>query len=710
MASNKTLTVKKTMTYAAELDCDEENTLHYRHVSVGAGELPSLPQKVKDVEATIPNLLKQSATEFATSPCMGTRAIERCQIDGKKQFWTKGKLAWSTYETVFKDVNAVAKGLISIEVVKQKRDENKCVAAILADTSAEWQMSAQACFLCGMPVTTVYTTLGHEAMLHGLTETETTVLFLDWGQYSILKDKVLANCPDLKTIVFIGKSFVPLETEGGAAPVPAFPTIEEVGQMTLGGTTMTTFDALCAAGNKMELDLSPYAPKQDDNAFIMYTSGSTGMPKGVLLTHKNFVSLVAGTLHQGTIETTPADVFVAFLPLAHILELMLEVCMLTTGAQIAYAHARTVTPTSPYVPSDKPDNCDLLEVRPTIMVAVPSVLELIKNGLSMKLAKLPGLKGKLVRAAVNKAQDLPAGEGCCASCVLSLGVGGILLKKVRAQLGLDRLRVIGSGGAPLSAQTQDYVRAVLAPVAQGYGATETTGCSTVQECLPSHGRPKDMSSGTVGAIMPACEIKLKSVEEMSYMISDNPPRGEILIGGNTVSQQGYFKMPDKSREDFPVHADGKVWFHTGDIGVMNTNGTISIIDRKKDLIKLSGGEYVSLGKVEATLKQVSGIGAVVVFARADKDHCVAIVSQPERGWASVGGKPDEANLVQEIEKKLRSLSLAKFEIPTKVKVDDLVWTAENGLVTASQKVQRNPLRNNYNEPGGLLDQMDYRLG
>jgi len=259
----------------------------------------------------------------------------------------------------------------------------------------------------------------------------------------------------------------------------------------------------------------------------------------------------------------------------------------------------------------------------------------------------------------------------------------------------------------LSAQTQDYVRAVLAPVAQGYGATETTGCSTVQECLSIPGRTPDMSSGTVGAIMPACEIKLKSVDEMGYKITDNPPRGEILIGGNTVSQAGYFKMQEKSREDFPKHKDGKVWFHTGDIGVMNKSGTLSIIDRKKDLIKLSGGEYVSLGKVEATLKQVSGIGAVVVFACADKDHCVAIVSQPERGWASVGGKPDEAVLLTEIEKKLRSLELARFEIPTKVKIDDLVWTPENGLVTASQKVQRNPLRSKYNEPNGLLAQMDY---
>merc|ERR1712129_420638 len=186
-------------------------------------------------------------------------------------------------------------------------------------------------------------------------------------------------------------------------------------------------------------------------------------------------------------------------------------------------------------------------------------------------------------------------------------------------------------------------------------------------------------------------------------------RGEILMGGNTVSQQGYFQMADKTREDFRVHADGKVWFHTGDIGTVNADGCVSIIDRKKDLVKLSGGEYVSLGKVEAALKSVHGIGACIVFVRPDKDHCVVVVSQPERGWHSVGGKPEESNLVMAIQKELKGQGLVKFEIPTKAKVDDEIWTPENGLVTASIKVQRNPLRAHYNKGGGLLAQMDYQF-
>merc|ERR1711920_1067684 len=119
---------------------------------------------------------------------------------------------------------------------------------------------------------------------------------------------------------------------------------------------------------------------------------------------------------------------------------------------------------------------------------------------------------------------------------------------------------------------------------------------------------------------------------------------------------GYFKMAkEKNEADFPKHSDGKVWFHTGDIGVMTKTGAIKIIDRKKDLIKLLAGEYVSLGKVEAALKQVPGIGACVVFAQSNKDHCVCIVSQPEKGWASVGGKPEEGALAKAIESTLRGM-------------------------------------------------------
>jgi long-chain acyl-CoA synthetase len=543
-------------------------------------------------------------------------------------------------------------------------------------------------------------------MVHGLNETASAVLFLDWCQYAILKDPVLSKCPNLKHIVLIGQSFVPLASN---EKIATFPTAEECASLGFGNTVVTTLPALVNVGKESSVNLDEFDPAYDDLAFIMYTSGSTGLPKGVMLRHSNFLAVVASVLAQGTLKLGPADVFCAFLPLAHILELIVETTCIVSGSAIGYAHARTVTPASPYVAKDDPGSADLGTYRPTVLVCVPAILEVIKNGLNANLSALPGFQGSLVRTAVQKAQGLPPQEGAVAQFIVSLGVGGMLIGKVKAKMGLDRLRIIGSGGAPLASQTQDYIAHVLAPVAQGYGATETTGCTTTQECTASNGRPADSSCGTVGAIGPCAEIKLISVPEMGYVVESDPPRGEILIAGASVSHDGYYKMDKKSAEDFPVHKDGKKWFHTGDIGEITKSGTLKIIDRKKDLIKLNGGEYVSLGKVEATLKEVQGIGAVVVFAMSDKSECVCIVSQPERGWASVGGKPEEAALVKEIAATLKTCGLAGFEIPKKVKVTDEVWTPETGLVTASLKLQRNPLREHYNKPGGLLEQMDYRF-
>lgn len=701
----------KELDYAVEVECGEPNTRHWRHpwcYKRNMGELAHTPECVPEGSpATIPTCMNNAAKLYADKPCFGTRAITKQVNEGKKIFWYKGDFTWKSYRDAHDDVQSAAKGLLQLDAVAGLVAEGKVTAGLLADTSAEWQTAAQAAFQVGIPITTVYTTLGHEAMVHGLNETECPILFIDWTQYAILEKDVLSKCPLLKHIVFIGKCWVPATVEGGS--VAPFPSTSEVANMPkCFNAKLTTLDALIDTGKAANTTITQ-CPKEKDMAFIMYTSGSTGMPKGVMLSHLNFVSLIAGIQAQGIVSPNPADSFIAYLPLAHIFELMTEVNNLSAGARIGYGSAKTLTSSSPFMPKDNPQGSDLLALRPTYMIAVPAVLDAIQSGLLLKLKDMPGFKGKLVRTAVQHTLQQSGRDGNVAAFLCKIGLRGPTLKKVKAQLGLENVRCIGSGGAPLSEGTQNFITEVLAPVAQGYGCTETCGASTIQEIFAADGRPRDRSAGKVGPSQPSGEVKLLSVPDMGYLVTDDPPRGEILLSGNNVSQLGYFKMQEKTEEDFPFHSDGKRWFHTGDIGAMMPNGTLQIIDRKKDLIKLSGGEYVALGKVEACLKQVAGIGACVVFAKSDKDHCVVIVSCPEKGWASVGGKPDEGELVKAIENSLRTQKLARFEIPTKVKVDDLVWTPENGLTTASMKIQRNPLRTHYNGPGGLLAQMGYEF-
>jgi len=386
-----------------------------------------------------------------------------------------------------------------------------------------------------------------------------------------------------------------------------------------------------------------------------------------------------------------------------------EINCLLGGAKIGYSSVKTLTSTSAFVEKDDTATPDLPNLQPTHMAAVPAVLDTIASGLKKKMEitgpddPLAGNKQKFLDAMERKIH--PETKSWMNTGIID----NIVFGKVKGLVGLSQCKILISGGAPLAAATQDFIEAAFCPVAQGYGATETTACTTVQECFPKDGRPGDVGGGRVGAIQPNTKLKLVSVPDMGYLVTDEMPRGEILLAGNSVSC-GYYKMAEKTAEDFKVHSDGMTYFHTGDIGKMHPDGVMQIIDRKKDLIKLEGGEYVSLGKVEANLKQVKGIAACAVFCQSTKKECVCIVSQPPNGgWASVGGKPEEEALKKDIATVLKKLGLATFEIPKQVKIDDEIWTPETGLVTAALKLQRNPLRAFYNKPGGLLEAMDYRF-
>ena len=489
--------------YADEFACGETDTKHWRHVwcKENGGLAKTPPILSAGQPLTVPQCLDNANAKYASMPCMGTRQVLRVDQSQKSKsgktltFWEKtDEYAWETYGEVYEKVQAAARGLISLPGVAtaaeaKKKAGSEYIVALLAETSAEWQISAQAAFACGLTITTVYATLGHEAMLHGLNQTEAEIIFVEYDLYDSLKETVLDKVPTLKHVVFIGKALV---GQG------SFPAIDSLGDL-------HSLDSLIEAGTKgpgATVDLMPMRPKEDDLALIMYTSGSTGVPKGVELTHANFISVIASTIAQGVVKPTPDDTIVAYLPLAHILELMCEVACMMQGSKIAYASPRTLTPASAF---NKPGAVtDLAACKPTLMAAVPAILEIIRSGLINKVSGMGGMKAKLIFSAIARAQNrLYNGEdgyetqdaqmGCCAC------LDGMLIGKLKSAFGLERCRILISGGAPLSAETQRFCTAVFCPVAQGYGATETTGCATVQEVISNGGRGVDRSVGRVGA-------------------------------------------------------------------------------------------------------------------------------------------------------------------------------------------------------------------
>ncbi len=180
-------------------------------------------------------------------------------------------------------------------------------------------------------------------------------------------------------------------------------------------------------------------------------------------------------------------------------------------------------------------------------------------------------------------------------------------------------RLLLSGGAPLSPDTHDYVRNALSlPLVGGYGLTESCACGTIMD-------KDEVSTGRSGPPLQGVMVKLINWEEGNYRVTDKPrPRGEVVLGGGNIAH-GYYKMPEKTREDFSTDAEGRRWFRTGDIGEIYEDGTLKIIDRKKDLVKLQFGEYVSLGKVEALLKTCPLVENVCIYGDSTQSFCVALV-------------------------------------------------------------------------------------
>lgn len=193
----------------------------------------------------------------------------------------------------------------------------------------------------------------------------------------------------------------------------------------------------------------------------------------------------------------------------------------------------------------------------------------------------------------------------------------IIFSKVKSLLG-GQIRLILVGGAPLSPDTHEQVKVCLCErVIQGYGLTETTSMATVMDYY-------DMSYGRVGGPTTMSDIKIMDWDEGNYRVSDKPyPRGELVIGGDNVTV-GYFKNIEKTNEEY-FDENGKRWFKTGDIGEFQEDGVIKIIDRKKDLVKLQAGEYVSLGKVESELKTCPLVENICVYGDPSKQFTVALV-------------------------------------------------------------------------------------
>ena len=416
-----------------------------------------------------------------------------------------------------------------------------------------------------------------------------------------------------------------------------------------------------------ELEATGRTIVPDDLATIIYTSGTTGTPKGVMLTHGNMASNLVSL--KG-FEIKPNQVSLSFLPLSHVTARHVDYAMLYNGVTLAYV------PFMEHLPQA------LLEVRPTIFVGVPRVYEKIHSQVDRQTEALP--KNLIYRWALSVGQDhrVEVLAGKTPQSRHWKLANRLVFSKIRAGVG-GRAELFISGGAPLGRELAKWYADIGIRIHEGYGLTETSPVIAVNT-------PGAHKLGTVGKPLPNVEVRIAA-------------DGEILVRGPSVFK-GYWKKPEETENAF---VDG--WFKTGDIGNLDAEGFLSVTDRKKDLLKTSGGKFIAPQPIENSLKHHAFVAEAVVLG--DKRKFPAVLISPNfpllEDWAQTNkatfssrehlvSLPEVQVLFEKIVENVNQ-DLAQFEKLKRVLLVADEFTAEDGSLTASMKMRRRVVEERYRE-------------
>jgi long-chain acyl-CoA synthetase len=448
-------------------------------------------------------------------------------------------------EQVRDRVRAVAGGLRLLGVRPGDR------VAILSENRIEWALADYAILMCGAIVVPIYATLQPQQVQTQVADSGAVAAFVSNGEQAAkLGDSTVL--PALRTVIPFDAESQPAKRDAGGREVVTWAQLETRG---------------AARGDMGAVERAARTVQASDIATIIYTSGTSGQSKGVVLTHGNLCSNIDAVLRRVPMYGT--DTCLSFLPLSHVFERCCgHFLMWHVGARIAYAESV----------DSVADN--LVEVRPTVLVSVPRLYEKMNARIHAALAKAPLWRRKLFDWGFAQGRERvrceQAGESIprllAWRCVIA---DRLVFRTLRARLG-GRIRQIFSGGAPLSRPIAEFFHAAGLPILEGYGLTETSPVLTANS-------PERPRIGTVGPALDNVELR----------IADN---GEILARGPSI-MRGYFNNPRATAE---AMADG--WFHTGDIGEIDSDGSLRITDRLKDLIVTAGGKKVAPQPIEARLK------------------------------------------------------------------------------------------------------------
>ncbi|MFJ1603836.1 AMP-dependent synthetase/ligase [Streptomyces sp. NPDC088253] len=559
-------------------------------------------------------------------------------------------------------VYAVAAGLIELGVQPEQR------VALASSTRVEWILADLGIMCAGAATTTIYPQTNAEESAFILSDSDSKVLIAeDAAQLAKAREK-RAELPELTHIVVIDPAGV------------------ETGDGVLTLAELETRGAAYLEKNPELIKERVGAITADQLATLIYTSGTTGRPKGVRLPHDNWSYMAKAIASTGLLG--PDDVQYLWLPLAHVFGKVL------TSGQIEVGHVTAVDGRVDKIIENLP------VVQPTYMAAVPRIFEKVYNGVAAKARAGGGAKYKIFQWAAEVSREYAKASQDnfrrTGTAAVPFGLGAkhkvadaLVFAKIREAFG-GRLRACVSGSAALAPEIGYFFAGAGIHILEGYGLTESSAASFVNP-------GEAYRTGTVGKPLPGTEVR----------IADD---GEILLRGPGI-MEGYHGLPEKTAE--VLESDG--WFHTGDIGELSPDGYLRITDRKKDLIKTSGGKYIAPAEVEGQFKAVCPYVSNILVHGADRNFCTALIALDEpsilewakenglegKSYAEVVAAPATVALVEGYVKELNE-GLQRWQTIKKFRLLPRDLDVEHGEITPSLKLKRPVVEREYK---GLIEEM-----
>lgn len=589
----------------------------------------------------------QTSVKVDTLPSLCLEAITRHNKPNTVSEKRGGEWVRVSSDEFVRRVRHIALGLADLGIQPGDR------MALISENRPEWSIADLAVLSAGAVVVPIYTTQAPDQIRFILEDSGARALLISGGRILKHAREGFEAVDTLRDIVI----FDPKSVAGVRGGV-ALESVEGRGAA-IDGQDPDAFDKLIGRG------------RPDDLATIIYTSGTTGEPKGVMLTHDNFIANVR-SITTG-LPISPSDVSLSVLPLSHIFERTVFYVFAYMGVAVHYAAS-----------FDQVGEF-LREVRPTIMTAVPRLFEKVYHRIIKKGTSAGGAKAKIFEWSLAVGQRVAELEDKRRRVPLSLRAkhaiaDRLVFTKWREGIG-GRLRYFVSGGAPLSPTLSYSFLGAGIKILQGYGMTET--------CIVCANRPEDNRVGSIGKPFKGIEVELAE-------------DGEILVRGPNV-MRGYYGRPEAT---LAVMQDE--WFATGDVGHIDDAGHIFITDRKKDLFKLSNGKYIAPQQLESLLKQSEFVNQVVVVGSSRKYPAALIVPDWEdlKGALRDAGEtlaatneeiakqPAAVKMVQQDVTKITA-HLADYERVRRVALLPHEFSIDNGEMTPTLKVKRNVIDERY---------------